>query len=123
MISSTIEQKYQEFGKYMQSGDIDGLVQNLYTEDCKIYPPDGGVATGRKGVSEFVSGLLASGMIVMIQPEEVEKLGDAVYDYGMAKVSNPQGEEVGIQRYMVIWKKEEGKWKIYRDFIKTLEEV
>jgi ketosteroid isomerase-like protein len=118
-----IEQKYQEFGNYMQSGDITGLVQNLYTEDCKIYPPNGGVTTGRKGVSEFVSGLLASGMVVRIQPEEVEKLGDAVYDYGMAKVSNTNGEEVGIQRYMVIWKKENGDWKIYRDMIKQMEEV
>jgi ketosteroid isomerase-like protein len=122
-LMTTIEEKYQEFGKYMQSGDTEGLVENMYTSDVKFYPPNGGVVSGKEGVSKVVSGMLSSGMIIKIVPKEVEMLGDAVYDYGVANVSNKEGEKLGIQRYMVIWKKENGKWKIYRDFIKPLEEM
>lgn len=122
-LMSTIQQKYQEFGKYMQAGNVEGLVENLYTEDAKFYPPNGGMLMGTEGVSKAISGILSSGVIVMIEPKEVEMLGDAIYDYGVANVSNMEGEKLGIQRYMVIWKEEDGDWKIYRDFIKPLEEM
>ncbi|WP_409029556.1 YybH family protein [Gracilimonas sediminicola] len=112
-VMSTIQQKYQEFGQYMQSGDTDGLVANLYTDDATIYPPNGGVVSTSKGISKFVSGMLSSGMVIQLVPKEVEMLGDAIYDYGVANVSNMEGEKLGIQRYMVIWKKVDGEWRIY----------
>lgn len=121
-LMSTIEERYQEFGKFMQAGDTEGLAVNLYTEDATIYPPNGGVVSTSEGISKFVSGMLSSGMIIKIQPKEVERLGDAIYDYGVANVSNKEGKNLGIQRYMVIWKKEDGEWKIYRDIIKPIEE-
>ena len=122
-LMTTIQEKYQEFGEFMQAGNVEGLVKNLYTEDAKFYPPNGGMLSGHEGISKAISGILSSGVVVMIEPKEVEKLGNAVYDYGVANVSNMEGEKLGIQRYMVIWKKENGEWKIYRDFIKPLEEM
>lgn len=120
---STIQQKYQEFGKFMQAGDTEGLVANLYTEDATIYPPNGGVVSTGEGISKFISGMLSSGMVIQIEPKEVEMLGNAIYDYGVANVSNMEGEKLGFQRYMVIWKKVKGEWRIYRDMIKPLEEI
>lgn len=122
-VMSTIQQKYQEFGKFMQAGDTEGLVANLYTEDATIYPPNGGVVSTGEGISKFISGMLSSGMVIQIEPKEVEMLGNAIYDYGVANVSNMEGEKLGFQRYMVIWKKVKGEWRIYRDMIKPLEEI
>lgn len=121
-LKEVIETRYQELGQHMQEGDTEGLAENLYTKDAIFYPPMGGEAVGRKEIAEFFDGMLAEGIIVQLQPQEVERIGDMIYEYGIADVSNVNGDELGFQRYAVLWKKDKEDWKMYRDFVKPIEQ-
>lgn len=45
-------------------------------------------------------------------------MGDVAYERGIGHLSNKQGEKLAAEDYMVIWKREDGQWKIYRDIVR-----
>lgn len=116
-VRSEIEDAYRDFSKNLQEGNAEGVAAH-YTEDAKFYPPNGGVATGKQEISSVFNGFIQQGIHVELEVKELEVFGDVAYEYGIATVKNQQGNNLGQNEYVVLWKKEQGDWKIHRDFIK-----
>lgn len=118
-VRTAIEEAYDSFSKHLREGNANAIVENYYTSDAKFYPPQGGVATGKEEIENTLNGIISSGVTVELEIRELEVFGNMAYEYGVAHIFNEQGDRVDQNEYVVLWKKDRGDWKIYRDFIKA----
>jgi ketosteroid isomerase-like protein len=44
-------------------------------------------------------------------------VGDMVCELGTAESFTSSGKALSTNRYMTLWKKEDGKWRVHRDFL------
>jgi ketosteroid isomerase-like protein len=106
------------FSQAYMNGDYDAIA-NAYTRDGKIMPAGTKIIEGRTAIRE--RWVLPEGVTVpyhKIRPEEITILGDTAYDIGYyeGRTRRANGEESSWQgKYVIIWKKVEGDWKIYVD--------
>ncbi len=106
-------------GSFVQSfnaGQADGVAA-LYTRDARLFTSDNDTMDGRAAIQEFwaVVYTLGNGARIERTTEEVEGSGDLAYEVGSYKIYNAGGETEHEGKYMVIWKKTLGGWKLHRD--------
>ena len=90
-------------------------VAGLYTEDAKLIPPGGEVAAGRPAIEAFWKATIASGVKdVALTTLDVEASGDLAAEVGSVRLVGADGK-VSEQRYVVVWKRVAGVWKLHRD--------
>lgn len=106
------------FSKAVMEGNLDGIMDG-YTQDAKIFPNNLNILAGddlkkywtpRDNVYKTIHH--------KITPVEVKFFGDYAHDYGHyeGKTQKPDGSiEEWRGKYVVIWKKEKGSWKMYLD--------
>ena len=106
------------FSQYYMSRDYDKLA-GAYTLDGKILPPDTDIIEGREAIRK--RWVLPDGVDIpyhKITPAEIKIIGDYAYDVGYyeGRSKRANGEIQSFKgKYVIIWKKEEGDWKIYLD--------
>lgn len=91
-------------------------VAALYTADAIVMPPNGPVAKGSQAVLAMWKGALAGvpGPIRLIT-SEVTAHGDLAHEVGTYEMSGAGGKVADTGKFIVIWKKEGGQWKLHRD--------
>jgi ketosteroid isomerase-like protein len=90
-------------------------VAGLYTTTATAVPPGAETATGREAIAAFWQGAIDGGLVLhKLETLEVEAAGDTAWERGRAHLRNPDGSE-GIGRYVVVWKRVEGAWKLHFD--------
>ena len=100
------------------ASDYDAIA-NAYSTDGKIFPTNADIITGRKAIKE--RWILPAGTSIpyhKLMPEEINVVGNYAYDYGRyeGKTKQANGRENSWKgKYVVLWKKENGQWKIYLD--------
>lgn len=117
IVRSAIEEVYRNFTQNLKDGNSQAIAEH-YTEDAKFYAPTGETATGREEIKQVMDGFIQDGVYVDLEIQELEVFGNMAYEYGVATVRSTQGEELGQNQYVVLWKKDQGNWKMYRDFVK-----
>ncbi len=106
------------FSEHIMASDYDAIAA-AYTEDGKIFPSGRDIIEGREDIRKYW--VLPEGRSTKyhkVKPEEIKIIGDEAYDYGYYEgVSlNAQGQESSWKgKYVIVWKKVEGEWKIYLD--------
>lgn len=114
----TILQHIDAFSEAYMNGDYDAIA-NAYTEDGMIMPAGPKIIKGRAAIRE--RWVLPDGVSVpyhKIKPEEITIIEDTAYDIGYyeGRTRRADGEESSWQgKYVIIWKKTDGDWKIYAD--------
>jgi ketosteroid isomerase-like protein len=94
-------------------------IANSYTEDGIILPPGGDIITGRAAIKKRWT--LPEGVKIplhKITPTEITIIGDIAHDIGYyeGRTLKKDGTEVSWKgKYLIIWKKINGDWKIYAD--------
>lgn len=113
-----IVQNINLFSEYYTSGNYDALA-NAYCKEGVILPPGADIIKGREKIKQRWK--LPDGISVLyhkITPVEISVNGNWAYDIGYYEGTNIKrnGEEVNFKgKYVIVWKKEEGDWKIYAD--------
>lgn len=108
----------KNFSKAYMASDYDAVAHS-YTTDAKIFSNNLPIIQGRDSIKKFWMG--GSSIKVLhheIVPEEIKFFGDYAHDYGYynGKSSNAEGEISEWKgKYVVVWKKEDGAWKMYLD--------
>jgi ketosteroid isomerase-like protein len=106
------------FSKAYMDGDINALV-NMYTEDGKIFPNNRKIMSGKNDLTSYWT--IPEGVDVLyhkVTPDEIHIENDTAYDYGYyeGKTLTKDKKEVSWQgKYLIVWKKVNGDWKIYLD--------
>ena len=113
-VRAAVEAGNRAFTAAFLRGDA-AAVAVLYTEDAKVIPPGGAVAAGRAAVEAFWKATIASGVKdVALTTLEVEADGNLASETGRVRLVGADGK-VSEERYVVVWKRVGGVWKLHRD--------
>lgn len=106
------------FSKAVVSGDATALGL-AYTEDGKLFPNNLDIVSGRDSVTSYWTFSEDSKIIYhKVTPSEIKILGDEAYDFGYYEgttVESNGDENSWRGKYVIVWRKVEGEWKIYLD--------
>lgn len=89
-------------------------VSELYTTDGEVIAPGAPIARGRAAIAAFWKGAMGGVKDLSLETRAVESAGDLALEDGVVKLTTPDGK-VTSDRYVVVWKREGGTWKLHRD--------
>jgi len=90
-------------------------IADLYTEDAQVIAPGAPVARGRAAIAASWKKAIDGGIKdVRLDTADVESVGDLAYETGTVRLVGKDGA-VTAQRYIVVWKRTQGQWKLHRD--------
>jgi uncharacterized protein (TIGR02246 family) len=95
------------------SGDA-AKVAALYTKEAQVIAPGSPIAAGREAIAAFWKGAMAGVKDVNLATTKVEGDDDLAVEDGVVTLTAPDGS-TSTARYLVVWKHEDGKWKLHRD--------
>ncbi len=115
----------RSFSEAYIAQDFDAMA-NLYTQDAKLIPLGVPIVEGRKAIkTRWMMGKETKVLSHGMDASEINIIGDYAYDYGYyhgtsQKEGNPLSSWKG--KYVVVWKKEAGSWKMYIDIWNRLND-
>jgi ketosteroid isomerase-like protein len=113
-----IEAVCKEFKTFIAAEDSIGL-SNLYTQDAKFMMTGAPAISGRENIQSTFSGIIRSG-ISAADLRTIEVWGTEAFVTEEGEYSLFVGEtEVDKGKYLVLWKKVDGKWKFFRDIFNS----
>ncbi|MBU0702981.1 MAG: SgcJ/EcaC family oxidoreductase [Chloroflexi bacterium] len=109
----------ERFMTAYNQGDVDGLA-TFYTENAQLLFPNSDFITGRQAIQAVWQARVAPGArSVKLESIEVEAHGDTAIEVGLYAVIGSEKETLDKGKYIVIWKLENGQWKIHRDILNS----
>ena len=96
------------------------LIAPVYTDDAIAYPANSEAIKGRAALQAMWKSVLDSGIAgFALNTEEVESRGDLAWETGNYVMKLKDGKVADRGKYVVIWKRVNGEWKIHRDIWTT----
>jgi ketosteroid isomerase-like protein len=93
---------------------------NHYTKDARIFPPNADVASGRNAIASLVSQYLKFGIrefrdsITALYGNQENLIEEGTFFMGDGK-----GKTIDKGKYVEVWRKEDGEWKLYSDIFNS----
>ena len=113
-----IEEANRNFMDLVAKGDSVGLA-NAYTTDAKFMSAGAPAVVGRANIQKAMSGIVKSGITkVDLRLKEVFGTEDLIAEEGELTLY-VKNDAVSEEKYIVLWKKEDGKWKLFRDIFNS----
>ncbi len=117
-VKATIMAANQKFMDIFNKGTAG--ISDLYATDAELYPPNSDVVKGNTAIGPFWKGGFDAGIkTVSLETVTADAAGDQVIETGRYKLTAADGAAIDSGKYIVIWKKEKGDWKLYRDIWNT----
>lgn len=118
-VRAAIEARNKRFMDAARRGDAAGLAA-LYTVDGQVLPPNADSVTGRQAVQAFWQAVMDMGIKeAVLEIGEAEGHGDVVIEVSTFTLSSEGGQVLDKGKYIVIWKQEDGQWKLHRDIFNS----
>jgi uncharacterized protein (TIGR02246 family) len=91
-------------------------VAGCYATDAKLMVANMPAIAGRKNIQSVFAGLIKAGAAKMeLNTLNIWGNADLIAEEGTFVLSTKNGHQMDKGKYIVLWKKEDGKWKISRD--------
>lgn len=116
-LKSEIEKANQEFVKALATKDADAMSQ-LYTEDARLMFPNMPAIEGREDIKAFFTESMEGISGLKLTTEEVSGTNDFAVESGRYEMLS-EGKKVDEGKYLVHWRKVDGKWLLHRDMPST----
>lgn len=88
----------------------------LHTEDGQVLPPGFNTVAGKEDIGAFWKGAMDAGVKrVELITLELDTQGETAIEVGHARLFDDAGDFIEKTRYLVVWKREKGQWRIHRD--------
>ena len=89
----------------------------LYVEDAVILPPGGDAVQGTEAIAAFWQAAIdaSPGTTVALATTELHNLGDVAVEVGSFVNTAADGSHADHGKYLVLWKRIDGEWKLVRD--------
>jgi uncharacterized protein (TIGR02246 family) len=116
-VRAAIEAQCESFTAALAKGDAAEAARK-FTADAKLSVPGvSGVLEGRQAIEKFWQGALAGGMkSLKLTVRDLEGSGDMRIETGTYAAFGANDSEWGRGEYLMVWKREDGTWKIHRDY-------
>lgn len=114
-ISKDIRSADDVFEKLFREGNSAGMAE-LYTNDGMLLPTSSDFIQGKEAIRDFWQGAINMGIKeAKLDILEANLQGDSVIEVGRYQLKGAGGEVIDSGKYIVIWKQEQGRWKLHRD--------
>jgi len=115
----------KNFSRAYVGADYDKLT-DFYSQDGKIFPTGADIIEGHMAIKNRWT--LAKGTKILshkITPIEISVVDNIAYDYGYYQGTSSKNEVIDSWKgkYVIIWKKVEGDWKIYLDIWNRVDPI
>src|SRR5258706_9047746 len=110
----SIEHQNIVFQTAFENSDSVGL-GNLFTSDAKMMMPGSPSVEGRAAITSMVAKFMKMNIKRTAKTIDVWGNGDLLTEEGTASLFDQKGTELDHAKYLVLWKKEDGQWKLFRD--------
>ena len=116
---AAIEAANARFSADYAKGDPAAVAAH-YTAGGQAFPPNGEIARGREAIQKVWKGAMDAGVKgVKLVTLEVEAHGDTAHEVGTYVLVGDGGKTLDNGKYVVIWKRDGGQWKLHRDIWNT----
>jgi uncharacterized protein (TIGR02246 family) len=113
-LRAQIEKSVQAWQKAYNAGDA-AAVTALYTTDAKLLVPGAEPGSGPKAIQELIAADIALGGKLTLTLIDVVGFGDYALETGKWVATSPDGKHLDHGPYLVLYRKADGGWKMYRD--------
>ena len=117
MSAREIKAAHRSFAEAAVRHDLDGIA-SVFAIDAIIMPPDAEMVKGRDAILRHWKGAFDGGLSgLKINPTDIQVIGDVAIEIGHATLSMaPDGAAAIVSKvkYVEIWKKIRGHWRVYR---------
>lgn len=118
-IRESIVAANEKFAAAFKRGDAAGMA-TFYTESGQVLPPNFDFVTGRQAIQAFWQAVMDMGIKeVNLETGEVEHQGDTAIEVSTFALLGEGGKVLDKGKYIVIWKREEGQWRLHRDIFNS----
>jgi uncharacterized protein (TIGR02246 family) len=118
-VKPAIEAANAQFSAAAAKGDGAGLAA-MYAADGQVLPAGSDAIRGRDAIQKFWQGALDSGITgVGLKTLEVFAHGPTATEVGQYELRDKTGKVLDHGKYIVIWRREGGNWKLLRDMFST----
>jgi len=121
---NAIRRANSEFAANARSGNAQTVVNNFYAPDAVVMAPNLPPFRGRDAILQFWTGFLASGAVDLAltstnvtQPSADTAIETGRYDLSLRPPSGQAIKDAG--KYMVVWKKSNGRWWAAEDIFNS----
>lgn len=112
-VKQLIIKKYEKMRTTLKNGDPT-YVLNMHTTDAILFLPNGKEVVGMVELKPFYEKVAAADIDINSTPTSVELLADDIaYEVGTFVSTQKNGIQ-NSAKYINIWKKTNGDWKIYK---------
>ena len=92
----------------------------LYAVDAQIMPAGSEIIVGRNAIEKFWQGALSSGIgQVSLKTLELYASKGHCTEVGRYELHDKVGKALDRGKYIVIWQREQGQWKLLRDMFSS----
>ena len=97
-----------------------GAVADCYTDDAQLLPANSDAVVGRDAIEGFWRAVMGMGIAsVKLDTQEVESQGDLAVEVGRYTLAGADGGALDTGKYVVVWHRDAGTWKLHRDIWTT----
>ena len=116
---SDVEAANRRFMEAFGRGDAASAAQ-LYTSGAQLLPAHSDVVTGTSAIQNFWQGVMDMGIQeVILETRELEARDETANEVGRYTLKTAGGQLADNGKYLVIWKRDGGSWKVHRDIWTT----
>lgn len=118
-VRSAIEAANKKWEAAVSRSDGAGAAA-LYTARGELLPAQSDFVRGPQAIGQFLQAVFDSGIKgASLNTVEVESCGNTAYEVGTYEFRGADGKAVDHGKYVVVWKREGGVWKLHRDIWTT----
>jgi uncharacterized protein (TIGR02246 family) len=113
-LRAAIGKQDRAWEKAYNAGDA-AAVTALYTKDAQVMAPGAETASGSSAIQAYFAEDVKAGAKNALTQEDVVSLGDYALETGKYVATSAEGKHLDHGKFMTLYKKADGGWKIYRD--------
>jgi ketosteroid isomerase-like protein len=118
-VADLIKANNKALGAALAAGDAKAIGK-MYTKNGRVLPQNLPLAKGTKAVTAFWQGAIDGGIRgAALKSAEVEQFGTTAVEVGSYTLSAADGAVLDKGKYIVVWKKDAGQWKLHQDIFNS----
>jgi ketosteroid isomerase-like protein len=115
MGASEPAQVIEDFIKLFNSGDLDGLLREMYEDEAVLVPSPGTSVSGKAAIREVLQGFLAMGGTMSLVAATAMQNGDLALTHSKWRLDVPGGDPMASTTAEVVRRQSDGSWKYLID--------
>jgi ketosteroid isomerase-like protein len=116
---AAIEEANAAFSAALAKGDAAGLAA-MYAAEAQVFPPNSDIVASAAGIQKLWQGFIDGGAKgIKLTTVDLSEAGDLAVEAGRYELSGADGKVLDSGKYVVVWKRVGGGWKILRDIWNT----